>query len=52
MTTIAEGIETPEQMEQVKAAGFAEGQGYLFGRPQPAERIVKVAENIAIVQAA
>jgi EAL domain-containing protein (putative c-di-GMP-specific phosphodiesterase class I) len=39
-------------MEQVKAAGFAEGQGYLFGRPQPAERIVKTAENIEIVQAA
>jgi diguanylate cyclase (GGDEF)-like protein len=52
MTTIAEGIETSEQMEQVKAAGFAEGQGYLFGRPQPVERIVKVAENIEIVQAA
>jgi len=52
MTTIAEGIETSEQLEQVKAAGFAEGQGYLFGRPQPVERLVTVAENITIVQAA
>jgi diguanylate cyclase (GGDEF)-like protein len=52
MTTIAEGIETPEQMEQVKAAGFAEGQGYLFGRPQPAERLARAAETVAIVQAA
>jgi diguanylate cyclase (GGDEF)-like protein len=52
MTTIAEGIETAEQLEQVKAAGFAEGQGYLFGRPQPVERIARAAENIEIVQAA
>lgn len=39
MTTTAEGIETPEQLEQLKAAGFNQGQGYLFGRPQPAEHI-------------
>jgi diguanylate cyclase (GGDEF)-like protein len=52
MTTIAEGIETAEQLERVKAAGFAEGQGYLFGRPQPVERIARAAENIEIVQAA
>jgi diguanylate cyclase (GGDEF)-like protein len=52
MTTIAEGIETAEQMEQVRAAGFAEGQGYLFGRPQPVERLARAAETVAIVQAA
>jgi diguanylate cyclase (GGDEF)-like protein len=52
MTTIAEGIETAEQMEQVKLAGFAEGQGYLFGRPQPVERLATAAEGMAIVKAA
>ncbi len=32
---IAEGIETPEQVEQLLAAGFRLGQGYLFARPMP-----------------
>ena len=33
MTTTAEGIETPEQLETVRAAGCSEVQGYLLGRP-------------------
>jgi len=40
MTTIAEGIETEEQMERLREAGFVEGQGYLFGRPQPVRQLV------------
>ena len=39
MVTIAEGIETPEQFEQLRAQGCLQGQGYLFGRPQPASEI-------------
>jgi diguanylate cyclase (GGDEF)-like protein/PAS domain S-box-containing protein len=36
---IAEGIETPQQLEQVRELGCAFGQGYLLGRPAPfAER--------------
>ncbi|SHL22186.1 sensor domain-containing protein [Phytopseudomonas punonensis] len=38
--TTAEGVETDEQFEQLKAEGCSHFQGYLFGRPQPAsERI-------------
>ncbi|HTR17373.1 MAG TPA: EAL domain-containing protein [Acetobacteraceae bacterium] len=33
MCTIAEGIETIRDLEQVRRAGCEEGQGYLFGRP-------------------
>jgi predicted signal transduction protein with EAL and GGDEF domain len=35
MDTIAEGIETPLQLLQLRQLGCAEGQGYLFGRPMP-----------------
>jgi len=36
LEVIAEGIETIEQAEFIKAEGCETGQGYLFGRPQPA----------------
>ena len=39
MTTTAEGVETPEQLEAVLSEGYTEVQGYLFGRPQPAEEV-------------
>ena len=39
MTTTAEGIETEEQLAMLKEAGFAEGQGYYFGRPKPANQL-------------
>jgi diguanylate cyclase (GGDEF)-like protein/PAS domain S-box-containing protein len=36
MTTTAEGVETPEQLEQLREFGCSEVQGYLIGRPYPA----------------
>jgi diguanylate cyclase (GGDEF)-like protein/PAS domain S-box-containing protein len=37
MKTVAEGIELPQQLDLLRSMGCAMGQGYLFGRPQPAE---------------
>jgi diguanylate cyclase (GGDEF)-like protein len=39
MTTTAEGIETAEQLETVRACGCTEMQGYLICRPKPASEI-------------
>jgi diguanylate cyclase (GGDEF)-like protein len=39
MTTIAEGIETPQQRDVLRALGCAEMQGYLFSPPKPAAEI-------------
>ncbi|HVB18053.1 MAG TPA: EAL domain-containing protein [Stellaceae bacterium] len=34
MTTTAEGVETQQQLDQVRALGITEMQGYLFSRPK------------------
>jgi two-component system CheB/CheR fusion protein len=39
LTTTAEGIETPAQLRSVRAAGCAQGQGFLLGRPRPAGEV-------------
>jgi diguanylate cyclase (GGDEF)-like protein/PAS domain S-box-containing protein len=33
---VAEGVETPEQLDALRAMGVRLGQGFLFGRPMPA----------------
>jgi EAL domain-containing protein (putative c-di-GMP-specific phosphodiesterase class I) len=33
MTTVAEGVETPEQFEMLAHMGCDQSQGYLHGRP-------------------
>lgn len=40
MITIAEGIETEEELECLKRVGCDQVQGYLFGRPVPASQLV------------
>ncbi|UIJ72085.1 EAL domain-containing protein [Aurantimonas sp. HBX-1] len=37
--TVAEGVETLAQAEYLRARGCDIGQGYLFGRPYPADRV-------------
>ncbi|MDB5576173.1 MAG: diguanylate cyclase/phosphodiesterase [Bradyrhizobium sp.] len=39
MTTLAEGVETDEQLARVEADGCTDVQGYLISRPLPPERI-------------
>jgi EAL domain-containing protein (putative c-di-GMP-specific phosphodiesterase class I) len=39
MSTTAEGIETPDQLRAVHAAGYAEAQGFLIARPLTREAV-------------
>ena len=45
MDTVAEGIETQEQLERVIDAGCTRAQGYLFSPPVPAEAFVTLATD-------
>ncbi len=36
ITAVGEGVETPEQLAELRALGCPIGQGYLFSRPLPA----------------
>ncbi|MET9798965.1 EAL domain-containing protein [Nocardiopsis alba] len=40
---VAEGIERPEQLEQLRAMGCDHGQGFLVARPMPAEGVDSLA---------
>ena len=42
MTVICEGVEEREQWQQLKELGCDLGQGYLVGRPIPADEFEKI----------
>jgi diguanylate cyclase (GGDEF)-like protein len=44
MTTLAEGVETSEQRESLRALGCKEMQGFLFSRPVPAGDILRLLQ--------
>ena len=50
LEVIAEGIERPAQVQRLREAGCAVGQGFLFSRPQPVEvieRVLRAGEALA-----
>jgi diguanylate cyclase (GGDEF)-like protein/PAS domain S-box-containing protein len=49
MTTVAEGVETPLQLERLRAEGCREAQGYLFSRPLPAREIAPLLAGRSLV---
>ncbi|MFT3940259.1 PAS-domain containing protein [Rhodopseudomonas sp.] len=43
--TTAEGIETEDQFQILRAAGCSQGQGFLFGKPLPFEETIQLANS-------
>ena len=41
MRIVAEGIETPRQLEALRALGCSMGQGYLFARPMTSDQLLE-----------
>jgi EAL domain-containing protein (putative c-di-GMP-specific phosphodiesterase class I) len=45
VTVIAEGVETPQQLAELRALGCESAQGYLFSRPVPAGEMERMLEQ-------
>jgi len=45
LETVAEGVETAEQMNMLRAQGATLAQGFLFGRPMPSTDLVEFATD-------
>jgi EAL domain-containing protein (putative c-di-GMP-specific phosphodiesterase class I) len=46
MTTTAEGVETEEQLERLRAEGCTEVQGYLFSPPVPVKKLAGLMRKL------
>ena len=46
IATTAEGVETEEQLRQVRAEGCTEVQGYLFSMPRPARELGALLQQL------
>ena len=49
LKTLAEGVETQEQMDFLKEIGCEKAQGYYYGKPQPLQDTMKRMESIGMV---
>jgi EAL domain-containing protein (putative c-di-GMP-specific phosphodiesterase class I) len=45
MTSVAEGVETEEQLDRLRAEGCVEAQGFLFSRAVPAAKLRTLFAN-------
>ena len=48
LKTLAEGVETKEQLEFLKGIGCEKVQGYYYGKPQPLQDTMKHMESIGV----
>lgn len=46
MITLAEGVETEEQLQQLLAGYCGEAQGFLFSRPRPASEVAALCKQL------
>jgi c-di-GMP phosphodiesterase len=52
LTVIAEGVERPDQVAELVAAGCEWGQGFLFARPAPIDAVAPERSSVAAQTAA
>ena len=46
MATVAEGVETKEQLEHLRTGNCGEAQGYLFSKPRPASEVAAMCQRL------
>jgi EAL domain-containing protein (putative c-di-GMP-specific phosphodiesterase class I) len=47
LRTVAEGIETAQQLERLRALGCPFGQGYLLARPMPFHALLELLASVS-----
>ena len=45
---VAEGVETQDQAQRLLALGCRQAQGYLFGKPMPAEQVADAVQRLGV----